>query len=223
MSGPGESVGAWPAVALSLQVACTSVLVSLPLGVAVGWVLARKRFRGRVLLDAVVYLPLVLPPVVTGYALLWALSPRGPLGGLELAFTWRGAALASAVVAFPLLVRAIRLGFEAVDPGLEEAAYTLGASPWRTFWRVTLPLAWPGVLSGVLLAFGRSLGEFGATITFAGNIEGETRTLPLAIYTALQTPGGRDQATTLAWLSAGLALGTLVAGEVLARRSRWRR
>lgn len=221
--GGGLDTGAWPAVALSLQVAATSVLASLPLGVAVGWILARKRFRGRLLLDALVYLPLVLPPVVTGYALLWALSPRGPLGWLDVAFTWRAAALASAVVAFPLLVRAVRLGFEAVDPGLEEAALTLGASPWRTFWRVTLPLAWPGVLSGALLAFGRSLGEFGATITFAGNIEGQTRTLPLAIYTALQTPGGREQATTLAWVSVGLALGTLVAGEALARRLRWRR
>ncbi|PIE18506.1 MAG: molybdate ABC transporter permease subunit [Proteobacteria bacterium] len=208
-------------VLLSLRVAAVAVVASLPLAVGVAWLLARARFRGRVVVDAIVHLPLVLPPVVTGYLLLTLFSPRGPWGGLGLGFTTAGAALASAAVAFPLMVRPIRLAFEATDPGLLDAAKSLGANPWRAFWTIALPLARPGILAGALLAFGRSLGEFGATITFVGNIAGETRTLPLALYNALQIPGGEGEATTLALVSTALAFGALIAGELLARTGRW--
>ncbi len=212
-----------PIVALSLKVAAVSVLISLLPAIATAHLLARRRFPGHALVDALVHLPLVLPPVVTGYALLFVFSPRGPLGDLGLAFTWRGAALASAVVAFPLFVRAVRLSFDAIDPAQEEAARVTGAGPWRVFRTISLPLALPGVLAGALLAFGRSLGEFGATIAFAGSIPGQTDTLPLAIWQALQSPGGESRAMTLAAISAGLAFLTLLAGELAARRLAWTR
>ena len=207
-------------VLLSLRVALVAVLLSLPFAVAVAWVLARVPFRGRLLLDVLVHLPLVLPPIVTGYVLLALFGANGPFAGLGLAFTSTGAAVAAAVVAFPLLVRPIRQAFEATDPGLLHAAMTLGATPWRAFWNVALPLATPGILAGALLAFGRSLGEFGATITFVGNTAGETRTLPLALFSALDVPNQESEATSFALASAALAVVTLVLGELLARRSR---
>jgi len=207
-------------VLLSLRVAVVAVLLSLPFAVAVAWVLARVPFRGRLLLDVLVHLPLVLPPIVTGYVLLLLLGANGPLGGLGLAFTATGASVAAAVVAFPLLVRPIRQAFEATNPGLLQAAMSLGATRWRAFWTIALPLATPGILAGALLAFGRSLGEFGATITFVGNIAGETRTLPLALFSALDVPGHESDATAFAIASAALAVLTLVLGELLARRSR---
>jgi len=209
----------WSALLLSLRVAVASALLTLVPGIAVGWLLARRRFLGRTLLDAVVHLPLVLPPVAIGYLLLRALGRRTALGAwLDLAFTWKAAAVASMVMAFPLMVRAVRLAIELVDRRLEEAARTLGAGPWRVFATVTLPLAMPGVLTGLLLSFARSLGEFGATISFAGNIEGETRTLPLAIYSHAQTPGGDAAAMRLVVLSLLLSLGALLLSELLARR-----
>ena len=217
------------ALRLSLVVSTWSVLVSLPLGIAVAWVLARRDFRGKTALDGLVHLPLVLPPVVVGYVLLVLLGRQGPLGawleqafGLTLAFTWRGAVVAAAVVAFPLMVRAIRLSLEAVDPGLEAAARTLGASATRVFLTITLPLAAPGVLTGALLAFARSLSEFGATITFVSAIPGETRTLPLALYGLTQVPGQEAAAARLCAISIAVALVTLVASEWLARRMRAR-
>jgi molybdate transport system permease protein len=209
-------------VLLSLRVALFAVLLILPFGIFFGWLLARRDFRGKTLLDALIHVPLVLPPVVTGYALLWVFGRHGPLHGMGLAFSWQGAALASAVVAFPLFVRAARLGFEGTDRKLEEAAASLGVSPLSVFLRVSLPLAMGGILSGTLLAFGRALGEFGATITFAGSVVGETETLPLAIYAALQSPNGGELATTLAVISTLLAFGTLLLGEWLARRVRWK-
>jgi molybdate transport system permease protein len=211
---------------LSLKVAVASVVASLPFAVAAAWLLARREFAGKVLFDALVHLPLVLPPVVVGYALLVAFGRQGPLGelfervGIVFAFRWTGAALAAAVMAFPLLVRAVRLSMEAVDPRLELAGRTLGAGPWRTFFRVTLPLAWPGLATGMLLAFARSLGEFGATITFVANIPGETQTIPLAIYSATQAPDGDAQALRLSLLSVALSLGALAISERLARRHR---
>jgi molybdate transport system permease protein len=207
-----------PVVALSLRVAAASVLLALVPAVAVAWLLARRRFFGHTVVDALVHLPLVLPPVVTGYALLLLFSPAGPFGDLGLLFTWRAAALASAVVAFPLFVRAARLGIESIDPALEDAARVTGAPPWRVFRTITLPLALPGILAGALLAFGRSLGEFGATIAFAGSVPGQTDTLPLAIWQALQSPDGDSRALTLAATSAALAFVTLLAGELAARR-----
>ncbi|MCU0602857.1 MAG: molybdate ABC transporter permease subunit [Desulfobacterales bacterium] len=210
---------------LSLLVSAWAVVASLPAGIAVAWVLARLRFPGKILLDGLVHLPLVLPPVVTGYTLLVLMGKNGPLGsllqetiGLSFSFNWKGAALASAVMAFPLLVRAIRLSIEAVDQGLEAAARTLGARPGRVFFTVTLPLAMPGVLAGVILAFARSLGEFGATITFVSNIPGQTRTLPLALYTLAQVPGGEAGALRLCIISVLLALLAIVGSEILAQR-----
>ena len=214
----------WGIVALSLKVGGVAVLGALPVAFALAWVLARVRFAGRVLVDALVHLPLVLPPVVTGWLLLLAFGAQGPAGqflahfGITLMFRWTGAALAAAVMALPLMVRAIRLSLEAVDPRLEGAARTLGAGPWRCFVTITLPLAMPGVLAGMVLGFARSLGEFGATITFVSNIPDETRTLPLAIYGALQVPDGDATAARLAIVSVVLSLGALVASEVLARR-----
>jgi molybdate transport system permease protein len=216
------------AILLSLQVGVVSVIVALPPAVALGWLLARRDFWGKSLLDLLCHLPLVLPPVVTGYLLLLLCGSRGPLGpvfdalGIPMAFTWRGAALAAAVVGFPLLLRAIRLSIEAVDPRLEEAARTLGCTGWQTFWRVTLPLSWPGVLAGALLAFARSLGEFGATITFVGNLPGETRTLPLLIFTKSQIPGGEADALWLVGLAVVVAAVALLASEGLARWTRRR-
>lgn len=216
----------WSIVLLSLKVSAVAVGACLPLAFALAWLLARGRFPGRVLLDAVVHLPLVLPPVVTGWLLLLAFGPTGPAGrwldqalGLSFLFRWTGAALAAAVMALPLMVRAIRLSIEAVDHRLEQAARTLGAGPWQVFASITLPLAAPGLLAATVLGFARSLGEFGATITFASNIPGETQTLPLAIYGALQVPGSEMQVTRLAVVSVVLSLLALLLSELLARRT----
>jgi len=212
-------------VILSLKVAFWALAASLPLAIAAAFVLARKDFPGKTLFDAAVHLPLVLPPVVVGYALLLLFGTRGPIGrlleplGIVLMFRWTGAALAAAIMGLPLLVRAVRLGIEAVDPRLEVAARTLGARRWRVFFTVTLPLAWPGIVTGSLLAFARALGEFGATITFVSNIPGETRTLPLAIYTLTQSPGGDAPALRLALLSVALSLGALALSERLVRKT----
>jgi molybdate transport system permease protein len=217
------------AIALSLKVGATSVAVSLPVAIATAWVLARRAFPGKALLDAIVHLPLVLPPVVVGYALLLAFGHNGPLGallaplGITFAFRWTGAALAAAVMGFPLVVRSIRLSMDAVDPRLESAGRTLGAGPWRVFFTLTLPLAWPGLVTGALLGFARALGEFGATITFVSNIPGETQTLPLAIFGAIQVPGGDAQALRLSLFSVLLSLTALAASEWLTRRGRSRR
>lgn len=211
-------------VGLSLKVALASVAASLPVAIAFAWLLARRRFPGKALLDAVVHLPLVLPPVVVGYLLLVAFGRNGALGsalasvGIVFAFRWTGAALAAAVMSFPLLVRAIRLSMESIDPRLESAGRTLGARPWRVFATLTLPLAWPGIVTGVLLAFARSLGEFGATITFVANIPGETQTLPLAIYAYTQVPGGDVHALRLSILSVLLSLAALAISEWMVRR-----
>jgi molybdate transport system permease protein len=213
------------AIKLSLKVAIWAVAMSLPFGVFIALVLARGRFWGRQVLDVCVHLPLILPPVVTGYFLLLLFGRRGPLGRLlweafsfTFAFRWTGAALASAVVAFPLMVRAIRLSIEAVDRRLEDAAGTLGASPLLVFATVTLPLILPGILAGAILAFARSLGEFGATITFVSNIPGETQTLPTAIYTFTQVPGGDTGALRLTIVSVLISSAALFLSEYLARR-----
>jgi len=212
-------------VVLSLKVAFWSVAASLPPAVAVAWWLARKDFPGKSLVDAVVHLPLVLPPVVVGYLLLLLLGTQGPVGaaleqmGIVVAFRWTGAAVACAVMGFPLMVRAIRLSIEAIDPKLEAAAETLGAGRFAVFLTITLPLALPGVLTGALLSFARSLGEFGATITFVSNIPGETQTLPLAIYALTQSPGGDAAALRLCALSVVLSLGALLASEILVKRA----
>ena len=215
----------WGVVALSLRVSAVAIAGCLPVAFALAWLLARRRFPGMILLDAAVHLPLVLPPVVTGWLLLLAFGANGPAGrllastlGLTFMFRWTGAALASAVMALPLMVRSIRLSLEAIDTRLEDAARTLGAGPWRCFWSITLPLASPGLLAGLVLGFARSLGEFGATITFVASIPGETQTLPLAIFAALQTPGGDGEVTRLAIISVVLSLGALVASEALVRR-----
>jgi len=215
----------WQAVRLSLEVATRSVLVSLIPAVAVAWALARGRFPGRVLLDALVHLPLVVPPVVVGWGLLMLFGIRGPIGaplyewfGIRLVFTTGGAALATAVMSFPLIVRAVRLGLENVDQGLEAAAASLGAGPRDRFLTVTLPLMSPGILAGAVTAFAAGLGEFGAVITFASNIPGETQTLPLAIYSATQTPGGEAVAGRLALISLTLAMSGLLLAEWIARR-----
>ncbi len=216
----------WQILLLSLKVSAVAMAAALPVAFALAWVLARWRFPGKVLLDALVHLPLVLPPVVTGWLLLIAFGTNAPIGrflsdwlGLIFIFRWTGAALAAAVMALPLMVRAMRLSIEAVDRRLESAARTLGAGRWRTFASVTLPLAMPGVLAGLVLGLARSIGEFGATITFASNIPGETQTLPLAIYSALQMPGSEWQVTRLAILSIQVSVAALVASEWLARRS----
>ena len=209
---------------LSLKVGLVSLVASLPVAIAVAFVLARKDFPGKTLFDAVVHLPLVLPPVVVGFALLVLFGTQGPIGslleplGIVFAFRWTGAALAAAIMGFPLLVRAVRLSIESVDPRLELAARTLGASRTRVFFTVTLPLAASGVATGALLAFARALGEFGATITFVSNIPGETRTLPLAIYTFTQVPGGEAAALRLSVLSVLLSLGALAVSEWMIRR-----
>ena len=215
----------WSILLLSLRVSLVSVALMLIPGVACAWLLARKRFFGKAVVDAVIHLPLVLPPVVVGYVLLLALGRRGWIGGwlhewwgIDLAFTWKAAALAAAVMGFPLLVRAARLAIELVDLRTEQAARTLGAGPWRVFFTITLPLALPGVMAGMVMAFARSLGEFGATITFAGNIAGETRTLPVAIFTLTQVPGGDAAAMRLVVISILLSLAAMIASEMLARR-----
>jgi molybdate transport system permease protein len=215
----------WEIVRLSLKVSAVAIVAILPMAFALAYLLARGRFVGKTLLDAVVHLPLVLPPVVTGWLLLIAFGRYGPVGawleswfGVSVMFRWTGAAIAAAVMALPLMVRAIRLSIEAVDRRLEGAARTLGAGPWRTFATVTLPLSLPGVLAGLVLGFARSIGEFGATITFVSNIPGETRTLPIAIYGALQIPGNDMTVVRLAIVSVVLSLAALLLSEWLARR-----
>ena len=220
-----DGAALWEPVRLSLLVAAGCVVLTLVPGVLAGWMLARLTFPGKALLDAVIHLPLVLPPVVVGYLLLLLLGRNGAIGrwlGLDIAFTWQAAVIAASVMAFPLLVRSVRLAIELADERLEQAARVLGASAPRTFMTITLPLALPGVLTGVVLAFARSLGEFGATITFAGNVAGETRTLPLAVFTFSQSPDGDRAALVLAGVAVGLSLGALVASELLARRLRTR-
>ncbi len=215
----------WTAVALSIRVSLVATLVATPLAVLIAWVLARRNFWGKAMLDAVVHLPLVLPPVVTGYLLLLTFGRRGALGawlaeiGIVFAFRWTGAALACGVMAFPLLVRPIRLSIEAVDRRLEQAASTLGAAPWRVFFSVTLPLALPGVVAGMMLGFAKAIGEFGATITFVSNIPGETQTISAAIYTLTQTPDGDAGALRLVIVSVVISTLALVASEILARRA----
>jgi len=215
----------WTAIGLSLKVSSVATLVSLPVGIAMAMLLARGRFFGRTLLDGLVHLPLVMPPVVTGYLLLLAFGRKGPLGtffehtfGLVFAFRWTGAALACGVMGFPLMVRAIRLSIESIDRRLEQAASTLGAGRALVFLTVTLPLALPGILAGVVLSFARALGEFGATITFVSNIPGQTQTMPSAIYALIQTPDGDAAALRLTAISIAISLAALVLSEFLARR-----
>lgn len=217
-------------VALSLKVAIVGTLVSLPPAIAVALLLARSRFWGHGIVNAVVHLPLVVPPVVTGFLLLTFFGRRGAGGallesvfGITLAFRWTGAAIAAAVMGFPLTVRAIRLAIEAVDPALEEAAATLGANRWWTWLTVTLPLALPGILAGVVLGFAKALGEFGATVTFVSNIPGETQTIALAIYNLTQDPTGDAALWRLVWISMGISFAALLASEMLARRMERRR
>lgn len=215
----------WTAVRLSLKVSVWATLASLPVGIAIAWLLARKQFWGKSLLNGLVHLPLILPPVVTGYMLLLSFGRRGPIGsfldetfGIVFSFRWTGAALACAVMAFPLMVRAIRLSIESIDRKLEAASSTLGANPIWTFATITLPLMLPGVIAGMILAFAKAMGEFGATITFVSNIPGETQTLPSAIYTFTQVPGGETGALRLTLVSVAIAMAALVASEIMARR-----
>ncbi|MFO1172862.1 MAG: molybdate ABC transporter permease subunit [Hyphomicrobiaceae bacterium] len=217
----------WSAIRLSLLVASVATAVSLPLGIAAAFALARKEFWGKSLLNGVIHLPLILPPVVTGYLLLLTFGKRGPIGaaldqvfGFTFSFRWTGAALACGVMAFPLMVRAIRLSIEAVDPKLEQASRTLGANRAWVFATVTLPLATPGIIAGTILAFAKAMGEFGATITFVSNIPGETQTLPSAIYTFTQVPGGETGALRLTLVAIAIAMSALIASELLARRAR---
>ena len=214
----------WQAVALSLQVSVWAVVVSLAPGILVAYALARWNFRGKQILNGLVHLPLILPPVVTGYLLLLTFGRKGTIGqfldqwfGLVFAFRWTGAALAAAVMAFPLMVRSIRLAVEAVDPKLEQAAATLGASPLWVFLTVTLPLILPGILAGAILAFAKAMGEFGATITFVSNIPGQTQTLPSAIYSVLQVPGGDGQAARLVMVAIAVAMAALMLAEWVSR------
>ncbi len=216
----------WTAILLSLRVAAVATLVATPLGIAVAWLLARRNFWGKAALDALIYLPLMLPPVVTGYLLLLTFGRKGLVGawladtlGIVFAFRWTGAALACGVMSFPLLVRPIRLSIEAVDRKLEQAASTLGAAPWRVFLTVTLPLALPGIVAGMVLGFAKAIGEFGATITFVSNIPGETQTISAAIYSLTQTPDGDTAALRLVIVSIGIAMAALIASEILARRA----
>jgi molybdate transport system permease protein len=216
----------WTAVALSLRIAIVATAFALPFGVAIGWVLARTDFWGKTLLDGIVYLPLVLPPVVTGYLLLISFGRRGPIGafladylGIVFSFRWTGAALSCGIMGFPLMVRPIRLALEAIDRRLEDAAATLGAPPFLVFLTITLPLALPGIIAGAVMCFARALGEFGATITFVSNIPGETQTISAAIYTLLQVPGGEALAGRLALIAIALSLAALIVSEWFARRA----
>ncbi len=216
-------------LSLSLKIALVAVFTSLPFGIGLAWLLAKKQFVGKSLLDGFLHLPLVLPPVVIGYLLLISMGQQGVLGqffyrvfGLSFSFNWKGAALASAVVAFPLLVRSIRLSIELIDEKLEDAARTLGASSWRVFYSITLPLMFPGILSGTVLAFARCLGEFGATITFVSNIPDETQTIPLAMFTFIETPGAEQGAARLCILSLLLALASLWCSEWITKRMKKR-
>ena len=215
----------WTAVRLSIRVATVAMFASLPVGIAVAYLLARARFPGKSIVNGIVLLPLILPPVVTGYLLLLSFGRRGPIGafldehfGIVFSFRWTGAALACAVMAFPLLVRAIRLSIESVDRRLEDAAGTLGANPLWVFLFVTLPLILPGIIAGMILCFAKAMGEFGATITFVSNIPGETQTLPSAIYTLTQIPGGESGALRLTLVSIVISMGALVISELMARR-----
>ncbi|ENM5894174.1 molybdate ABC transporter permease subunit [Vibrio mimicus] len=219
----------WAALVLSLKVAGYATLWLLPIGIVLAWVLARTSFVGKGLIDSLVHLPLVLPPVVIGYLLLISMGRQGLIGqwlyqvfGLSFSFSWRGAVLACMVIALPLMVRSIRLSLESVDQKLEQAARTLGASPLRVFFTITLPLTLPGILTGVMLAFARSLGEFGATISFVSNIPGETQTIPLAMFTFLETPGSEMEAARLCVISIVIALGSLFTSEWLSRRMKHR-
>ncbi len=219
----------WSALSLSVKVSLWCVALVLPPGVFLGWLLARRQFYGKSVIEAAAHLPMVLPPVVTGYLLLLSFGRNGWLGrwlketfDLSVSFSWKGAVLASAVMSFPLMMRAVRLSMSLIDPRLEQAASTLGAGPLRVFFTVTLPLASPGLLTGAILSFARSLGEFGATITFVGNIEGETRTLPLALYTYTQTPGTEQPALRLVLLSTAVAFAALLGSEALTRRTEQR-
>ena len=214
------------ALSLSIKIALWSVAAVLMPGIGLGWLLARRQFRGKVFLEAIVHIPLVLPPVVTGYVLLLGFGRNGWIGkwldawlGVQIAFTWKGAVIASAVMSLPLMVRAVRLSMSLIESRLEQAASTLGAGPLRVFFTVTLPLAAPGILTGAMLSFARSLGEFGATITFVGNIQGETRTLPLALYTYTQTPGADEPALRLVWISVAAAFAALFGSELITRRA----
>ena len=216
----------WEIVALSLKVGGTAMLATLPIAFGLAWLLARVAFPGKVIVDAAIHLPLVVPPVVTGWLLLLAFGPNGPIGAwlqrwfeVTVLFRWTGAAIAAGVMALPLMVRAMRLSIEAVDQRLENAARTLGAGRWRVFWTLTLPLSIPGVMAGAVLGFARSIGEFGATITFVSNVPGETQTLPLAIYSALQQPGAEAMVWRLSCVSVGLSLLALILSEVLTRRA----
>jgi molybdate transport system permease protein len=222
----GLSPAEWTAVALSLRISIVATLYALPFGLAIGWLLARKNFWGKTVLNGLVHLPLVLPPVVTGYLLLISFGRRGPIGaflydhfGIVFSFRWTGAALACGIMGFPLMVQPIRLALEAIDRRLEDAAATLGADRMWVFVTVTLPLALPGVIAGVVLCFARALGEFGATITFVSNIPGETQTISAAIYTFTQVPGGDAAAGRLVLVAIALALAALIAAEWLARRA----
>lgn len=214
----------WSIILLSLKIGAVAVIASLPLGLLFAWILARKEFKGKTILDSVINLPLVLPPVVIGYLLLLSMGKNGYIGkwidqifGISFSFNWKGAALASAVVSFPLLVRAIRISFESIDQNLEFAARSLGASRMRMFFTVTIPLAMPGIIAGVVLAFARSLGEFGATITFVSNIPGETRTLPLAMYTLIQVPNQEAATMRLCIIAIAISFIALFLSEVLQR------
>jgi molybdate transport system permease protein len=220
------SAAEWAIVTLSLRIALVATLLSLPFAIWIAWLLARRDFFGKSILNIIVHLPLVLPPVVTGYALLLLFGKQGPFGevfetlfGISFAFRWTGAALAAAIMGFPLIVRAIRLGFEGVDHGLEEAGATLGASKRAVFRRVTLPLITPALLTGAVLGFAKAMGEFGATITFVASIPGQSETLPSAIYTLLQVPGGEADALRLIAISVAVSVLALAISEVLARRA----
>ncbi|KAA3619985.1 MAG: molybdate ABC transporter permease [Calditrichaeota bacterium] len=214
-------------VQLSLKIALIATLIDLPFAIAIGWLLARKRFYGKILVDTIVNLPLVLPPVITGYFLLIVLGRNGIIGkylyhflGVSLSFTWQAAAIAAAVVAFPLCVRAIRVAIENIDPKIEEAAHTLRANRWRVFWHITLPLASNGIIAGLLLAFARCLGEFGATIMFAGNIAGETQTIPLAVFSLANQTRREPEIIVLICIAIAFSFGSLIVSEMLLRR--WR-
>lgn len=212
---------------LSIKVSVWAVALSLPLAVVTAWLMAKQTFPGKALWEAMLHLPLVLPPVVVGYVLLLAFGRNGWAGaalyqwfGITIAFTWKGAAIAAGVMGFPLMVQAIRLSMAAIEPRLEQAASTVGAGPLRVFFTITLPLSLPGIITGTVLGFARGLGEFGATITFVGNILGETRTLPLAFFTLTQTPGGEEAAYRLVWLSIAVAFAALLGSDVLGKRSK---
>ena len=217
------------ALTLSFKVAVWATLISLPLAIIIGLMMARRSFPGKSMVEVLIHAPLVVPPVVVGYLLLILLAPNSALGGwlealgISPAFKWQGAALASGLMAFPLMIRAIRQAFEAEPPMYREVAATLGAGPWRSFWRISLPLAVPGILSALALGFARAIGEFGATITFVANIPGLTQTLPLALYSAAQSPGGEAAAARLALLCLVPAIGSLAVSEWLSRRARKRR